>query len=191
MPRLRDEQKVEDIFQATLHLVVREGFGGLKMSVVAKQAGVATGTLYIYFKNKEELVNKLYLHLKQRKTLDILRGYQVDAPFLKSVELLWMNFFQASLKSEQEAVFLEQYYRSPYLKETVKQQRDVLLAPFYQLLQKGKNEGHIPAIDTELLLAQLVGPIHELVKLHFEGRLLVNNQVMKEAFELACKGIMQ
>ena len=50
MPKAKDENKIEQIFKATLKLVSVEGFGGLRMSDVAKEAGMATGTLYIYFK---------------------------------------------------------------------------------------------------------------------------------------------
>ncbi len=62
MPRSKDETKVIAIFDATLSVVMKTGFNGLKMADVAKKAGLATGTVYLYFKNKEALINALYLH---------------------------------------------------------------------------------------------------------------------------------
>ncbi|MBK7429323.1 MAG: helix-turn-helix transcriptional regulator [Saprospiraceae bacterium] len=39
---------------------MKSGYTDLRMADVAKEAGMATGTLYIYFKNKEELINTLF-----------------------------------------------------------------------------------------------------------------------------------
>ena len=52
--RVRDEQKIELVHAATLNLVARIGLAGLTISMIAKEAGVAAGTIYIYFKNKED-----------------------------------------------------------------------------------------------------------------------------------------
>jgi len=45
----RDDKKVEQIYKATLLLVTEKGLAGITMSEIAKEAGLATGTLYIYF----------------------------------------------------------------------------------------------------------------------------------------------
>ena len=67
MPRVKDESKIEAIYNATLALVLKSGFAELNMAAVAKEAGIATGTIYTYFKNKETLINQLFLHLKEEK----------------------------------------------------------------------------------------------------------------------------
>ena len=44
------------ISEATVHVLKKYGIEGLRMDRVAKAAEIATGTLYNYFKDKEELV---------------------------------------------------------------------------------------------------------------------------------------
>ena len=44
------------IFEATLNVLKKYGMEGLRMDRVARTAEVATGTVYNYFKDKEELV---------------------------------------------------------------------------------------------------------------------------------------
>ena len=44
------------IFESTLALVREQGFHGTPMSQVAKKAGVAAGTLYLYFESKDHLI---------------------------------------------------------------------------------------------------------------------------------------
>ena len=56
--KLRDENKTARIYKATLKLVKATGLAGITMQSVAKEAKIATGTLYIYFRNKEKLIVK-------------------------------------------------------------------------------------------------------------------------------------
>ena len=56
--------KREAILKTALNLFTERGFHNTPTSLIAKEAGVATGTLFHYFKNKEILINELYLHIK-------------------------------------------------------------------------------------------------------------------------------
>ncbi|MEI9931236.1 MAG: helix-turn-helix domain-containing protein [Rhizomicrobium sp.] len=52
------------LLDAALDLFESRGFDGVAVSEIAKAAGVATGTVYVYFRDKEALVNALYRHWK-------------------------------------------------------------------------------------------------------------------------------
>lgn len=63
----------EQIFDATDRLMAKEGLHYLSMHKLAKEAGIAAGTIYLYFKSKDELLaqfarrvfNKLLWRLKK------------------------------------------------------------------------------------------------------------------------------
>ena len=61
--KIKDDNKINDIYAATLKLVKANGLAGITMQAVAKEAGVATGTLYIYFQNKDELIIRLLMYV--------------------------------------------------------------------------------------------------------------------------------
>jgi AcrR family transcriptional regulator len=48
-------QRREEIVNIAENLFIASGYDGVTMEVVARQAGLAIGTLYLYFKNKESL----------------------------------------------------------------------------------------------------------------------------------------
>lgn len=48
----------EQIFLATDRLMAKEGLDRLSMHKIAKEANVAAGTIYLYFKNKDELLEQ-------------------------------------------------------------------------------------------------------------------------------------
>jgi AcrR family transcriptional regulator len=63
MARVRSPEKRTAIFQAAVHEIAEVGLGA-PTAKIARRAGVAAGTLFTYFANKEELLNQLYLELK-------------------------------------------------------------------------------------------------------------------------------
>ena len=52
--------KRDQILEAAMQLFIQKGIHATATSLIAKEAGVATGTLFHHFKSKEELVHALY-----------------------------------------------------------------------------------------------------------------------------------
>ncbi len=65
MSRPRSEQKRQAILDAALCVFAERGIAASPTSAISKAAGVAEGTLFTYFKTKEELMFELYLELRQ------------------------------------------------------------------------------------------------------------------------------
>jgi AcrR family transcriptional regulator len=63
MARARSPKKRSAILLAAVEEIARVGLGAATAKI-AKRAGVASGTLFLYFENKEELLNDLYVELK-------------------------------------------------------------------------------------------------------------------------------
>jgi AcrR family transcriptional regulator len=60
MPSIVPETKRSLILSATRRLLVRRGFQDIVLDDVAQEAGVAKGTLFLHFKNKDELVSAAF-----------------------------------------------------------------------------------------------------------------------------------
>lgn len=185
MARPKDAHKIELIYKAALNLVVKIGYVKLKMSDVAKEAGVATGTLYIYFNNKEDLINKLYLHLKQQKIKEIVRGYDPKDAFFSGFKRIWHQYLAESSREPQQMMFLEQYARSPYLHTETKQKTESLLAPIGELLVAGQQQGMVKNVPIDILMGYLVGAVHEIVKIHFDKNESISQATIDACFEMS------
>ncbi|MBK7428138.1 MAG: TetR/AcrR family transcriptional regulator [Saprospiraceae bacterium] len=98
---------------------MKSGYTDLRMADVAK-AGMATGTLYIYFKNKEELINTLFLQLKEEKIKQMFENTQPTDSFFISFKKLWSAYFTISLKEFPKMLFIEQYAYSSLLSAETK-----------------------------------------------------------------------
>lgn len=189
MPKPKDENKIEQIFQATLKLVAVEGFSGLRMSDVAKEAGIATGTLYIYFRDKQALINALYLFLKNEMASKYIFKEDLEKPYKASFDSIWKKYFYVTLENPEISAFIEQYYRSPFFNKRSKEQAYQSLQPIFELLERGKKEKLIKNIDSDLLMAQLNGPILDIVKMHHSGSLKINTNTVQHALQMAWDSI--
>src|SRR3954466_11798752 len=67
-------EKRDAILAAALRLIARFGLHNTPMSAVAREAGVAVGTVYLYFPSKEAMINALYLHVLEDRTRSLYSG---------------------------------------------------------------------------------------------------------------------
>jgi TetR/AcrR family transcriptional regulator, repressor of fatR-cypB operon len=189
MARPKDESKIEVIYEATLSLVLKTGYASLTMAEVAKEAGMATGTLYIYFKNKEELINKLFIHLKEEKMKAVLKVYNPAESFFVSFKKLWLAYFKISLEHPNSVIFIEQYTYSPYLTQAVKARVKELLHPLEQFIASAQQAQLVKEIPPMLLLSHLFGSIIEIVKYHYDNKIMPDKRQIEDCFEMAWSSI--
>ena len=62
----RKEAKREQILDAAVLEIARRGYYGTTVSTIARRAGVADGTIYLYFKSKEDLLVSIFERAMQR-----------------------------------------------------------------------------------------------------------------------------
>jgi TetR/AcrR family transcriptional regulator, fatty acid metabolism regulator protein len=60
MARPRSADKRQRILQAAVGIFAKKGYFGARVSEIAKKAGVADGTIYLYFRNKEDILVSLF-----------------------------------------------------------------------------------------------------------------------------------
>ena len=134
----RDEQKTNAIFKATLKLVEEKGLAGITINEIATRAGLATGTVYIYFESKDKLVNELYVACRKASAAVYFKNYNPAQPFQTGFKTIWRNLVNYRIKNFKEAIFLEQCYHSPFITETAREMTKKLFQPLYSLMETGK-----------------------------------------------------
>jgi AcrR family transcriptional regulator len=187
----KDDKKIEQIYTATLQLVIDKGLAGITMSEIAKEAGLATGTLYIYFKGKDELVNALFTSCRKASAEVYFKNYDAAEPFKIGFKTIWLNLLKYRVDKFQQAIFLDQCYHSPYITESNKEITRKLFQPLYKLMERGKKEHLLKNIDTFLLLTYMVGTINEAVKhTRYNGKMLTKVMI-EQMFGMCWDGIKE
>ena len=91
--RTRDDEKKEALFAATVKLVNAIGFVSSSVSKIAKEAGVSPATLYVYYKNKEDLLVSTYIDIKLDLSRAILSDFDDSLPMRDIIKNVWISMF--------------------------------------------------------------------------------------------------
>jgi AcrR family transcriptional regulator len=104
-PRSGDKQKA--ILDAALRICAERGIGGAPTSAISKSAGIAEGSLFTYFKTKDDLLNELYLTLRREFSLHL-----TDFPHGKDartrLRYVWDIFLELGAKHPEQLKVLAQ-----------------------------------------------------------------------------------
>lgn len=189
--RAKDENKEVIILESALKMIARIGLAGLKMSDLAKEAHLATGTLYIYFRDKEELIRKLYLYLLRKSSNDVAKGIPANEPLKKRVNKICYNFLMDNILHPEYGAFFEQYFRSPFFYETesVLAEENIVMQPFYELIIEGQQQGIIKEADPELLVTLICGMLETVAKVANYSQKSVSVQEWETIFGVIWDGI--
>ncbi|WP_347489984.1 TetR/AcrR family transcriptional regulator [Desulfoscipio sp. XC116] len=93
MAAKRTGEKYYAIIEAAVKVIAENGYHNSQVSKIAKEAGVADGTIYLYFKNKEDLLISLF----KVKMGDFTAGARHELkdlknPFTKLARLIYLHF---------------------------------------------------------------------------------------------------
>lgn len=164
MARPKSEEKYEAIMRATLELVAELGFHGISMAKIAKRAGVATATIYVYFDNTDAILNQLYMDLKQRVAKDLLKGYKPYMSAEEGFRIIWRNQFDSLTRYSQEYWFLEQFGASPYITHISREEGMRQFQPVMDFFRNAMEKGEIRKMPMEIVPPMFFPPLSALAK---------------------------
>jgi len=112
--RIKDDLKREAIIQKTLAIVNEQGIAGVKMADLAKSVGVSVSTLYVYFKNKEDLIITISVELFSKISEMSTKDISDNLPYKLKLKSLWLYWVNYSINHTLETNFMHQVKQSPY-----------------------------------------------------------------------------
>lgn len=178
-------EKRQQILEAALKLFVNNGFHATPTTQIAKEAGVATGTLFHYFKTKEELINTLYLETKEELTRELSANVDEQASIKGKLRQLFFNAIHWALAYPNQQAFYYQYSYSPFISQITKELGEQRLQFVYEIIEEGKATDILKDVPTQLLFDSSLGIINGIVKYSLEqpGK-MQDNLFMEQAFTL-------
>lgn len=187
--RCKDESKVDAIYKATLTLVKDRGLAGITMCDISKEASIATGTLYIYFKNKDELIKALFTECRIKSAHCYFEGIDEQLPFEQRMKKLFRNIVCYKMKHFEVSAFLEQSYHSPYVGLIDLKKKQKAMSPLHEIIEEGIETKKIKGIETRLLVSYLFGIVNEIVKrAYFSNKKLTDSDI-EEVYTMFWDGI--
>ena len=193
--RTRDENKERIIREQALKMMVKEGLEGFSMQKLARAADVSPATIYIYFKDKEDLVAQLCRDAGKKMMDTTFKNFDPAMSFSEGLRIQWVNRAKYCMKYPEQMQFLEQLRHSPYsekLSEIMGENFRKVMGDFVSNAIKKKELVKVPL---EVYWSVAFAPLYNLVKFHMTNKsingrkFILSDKIMKETFELVLKAL--
>jgi AcrR family transcriptional regulator len=180
------KEKQEQILNAALKLFVEFGFHATPTSKIAKEAGVATGTLFHYFKTKDELIVALYVILSSKLNDYACHNITEDDHLEQSLRKSFLNNIEWSQQYRAEFNFIQQFKMSRFLLRVSKDQLGNYDEFLFQKIQEGIATNILKSLPVEFLLSlftnQVIGINQYLLTSELSAQ--AQHHLISDAFDM-------
>ena len=161
----RGGDKRERILTAAERIFARRGFFAAKVSDVAKEAGVADGTIYLYFKSKDDLLISLF-ERRMQQVNEVLRaavaGIASPREQLHAVIRTYLRLVHDE-PTAAEVLTIELRQSSKFMKEYENPQFAYFLRLLGGIITAGQDQGELDRVIPAHVAARMIfGMLDEL-----------------------------
>jgi len=140
MPRPRSDVKRSAILEAATRIIVTQGLSA-PTAGIAKEAGVANGSLFTYFETKTDLFNQLYLEIKTEIASAILKSRPVGAEPREEFFHVWRSWMNWAVANPQKRKALTQLAVSDEITSETRAAGHKTMEPVAELLERARAIG--------------------------------------------------
>ncbi len=160
----RKEARPQELLDAALALFVEKGFAATRIEEVAERAGVSKGTLYLYYRSKEELLKAVVreeLSLRIEEATAAVKQYTGSVANLLTTMLpdWWLRVYDSPAAGVLK-LFVTEVRSFPdiaeyYVREVIAPNQTLV----GDLVQRGIDAGEFRPVDVDSVVHSLVLPM--------------------------------
>lgn len=140
MARPKSNDKRCAILDATARVIVKQGLSA-PTALIAKEAGLAHGSLFTYFETKADLFNELYLELKRGIAAEALEGFPVKAKLRDQALHVWTNWMAWATSQPEKRRALAQLAVSDQITAETQAKGQEIMAELIKLMERIRDGG--------------------------------------------------
>lgn len=178
----------EQIFLATDRLMAKEGLNQLSMHKLAKEANMAAGTIYLYFKNKDELLEQFAHRVFVMFMASLEKDFDESASFFEQYRRMWWNIWYFLQENPTILSNLRQYESLPYFADICKSINNTRWDLF---CQKAQQAGEVADLSEDILFLL---SLKTSINLASESKLfdvVTNDEILESVIERSWRAIQK
>ena len=173
--RIEKNHKYHQILEAAVKVFARQGFHQSTVAQIAKEAGVADGTIYLYFKNKDDILVQFFsFRAKQvfERFREAVDGAQTSLDKLRNLVRRHLTEFQ---RDRDGAVVyqVETHQNSRLAEAQIKEMSQMYRDLISEIVEQGQQDGTIRKdLYVGLVKRFIIGAVDEVINtwLHSDGQ---------------------
>lgn len=193
-PRGGGVAKRERILRAAIRIFSQKGYFNSKISEIARLAGVADGTIYLYFKNKDDLLISLFEEKMGEVVADVRARVADGGGALERLKIFIRNHMDLLVREAGliEVIQVELRQSNKFMKEYVPVKFLEYLDVISGILEDGKTEGVFrPDLNVTLARRAIFGALDEISLAYVlsRKRKYVPDEAAEEIFRIFAAGL--
>jgi TetR/AcrR family fatty acid metabolism transcriptional regulator len=172
--RIEKNNKYHQILEAAVRIFARQGFHQSTVSQIAKEAGVADGTIYLYFKNKDDILVQFFSH-RAKQVFESFRQEvdQAQTSLDKLRNLIHRHLAEFQRDRNGAIVYQVETHQSSRLAEQqIREMSQMYRDLISEIVEEGQQEGKIRKdLYVGLVKRFIIGAVDEVINtwLHSNG----------------------
>ena len=171
--RVEKNNKYHQILEAAVKVFARQGFHQSTVAQIAKEAGVADGTIYLYFKNKDDILVQFF-SVRTKQVFDSFRevvdAAETSADKLRNLVRRHLAEFQRD-KDGAVVYQIETHQNSRLAEAQIREMSKMYRDLISEIIEQGQQEGAIRKdLYVGLVKRFIIGAVDEVINtwLHTE-----------------------
>ncbi|EDM37689.1 transcriptional regulator [Pedobacter sp. BAL39] len=193
--RVRDIDKVQLVKEKAIELIVRDGLEGFSMNKLAKACQISVGTLYIYYKDRDDLIVNVTIEEMRAMEEVIVKDFDPEMSFEAGLRTQWKNRFRYVMEKPHMNLFFDQLRSSSYQQEVLSERMTEFKASMSRFMQNAVARGEIEPLSFEIYWSLAFAPLYNLLRMDREGKKLdgtsfkITDEVLWKTFDLVIKAL--
>ena len=192
--RQRDTHKENLVKSKAIELIVREGLEGFSMNKLAKACNISVNTLYIYYKDRDDLIVTIAREEGKRMSDAMLKEFDPNAGFEDGLRVQWKIRYAWLKDRPLLKSFFDQLQSSTYqekIADSLKEWTDAVTLFVRQVIARGE----MVDVSAEVYWSVALAPLYSLISFHHKERSLngrsfkMNEKTLWAAFDLVVKAL--
>ncbi len=194
--RTRNTDKVELVKEKTIELIVQDGFEGFSLNKLAKACGISVATLYIYYKDRDDLILQIGQEAAKKWNEVMLKDFDPGLSFEEGLRIQWKNRCEFSLQHPLTMRFFEQLRNSTYQQKIM----ETMMADFKEAMgafvKNAINRREIiKELTPEIFWSIAYSPLYNLINFHNQKQNIsgmpfeLTDEIVWRTFDLVIKAL--
>lgn len=193
--RPRNTDKQELVQQKAIEMLVTDGFEGFSVNKLAKACQISVATLYIYYKDKDDLIIQIANQQAEKMTREFLRDFDPEMSLEEGLRVQWRNRYRHQMENPLTALLFEQLRSSTYQERVFSSMLASFKESMGKFLHNATARGEMAKMPLEVFWSVAYAPLYNLLRFHHEGKSIggkpfeVKDKMVWQTFDLVLKAL--
>lgn len=174
----------EAVLATTLKLLREKDLQATSMSLISKESAISTGSIYYYFKSKEDIINELYRGISKFTKREMYKDFYTDESIQKRFWKFWEQAIRFNINHYDAIQFLEQYSFSSYIDEEIKKDaNNGVCEPLAKLYAEAIKQKVFVELEPTTMVLMHYGSVVHLARAHHANSVNLTDELNQKIIQ--------